>query len=84
MEKKKRKRKRLSPYEVAVRVIERHEQFIEICHARAPAKSNCGNYFLGKMEDIFDDGVEAGIYYHTKDGVEGPYFCFYSMNFLAE
>jgi len=77
-------RKKLSPYQVAVKLLERHERFLQISHREAPEMSECGRYFLGPEEDIVDDGTHAGIYYHTKDGGEGPFYCFYSRSFKEE
>lgn len=75
------RRKKLSSLQVAVNIIERHKRFLQNSYGEAPEMSDCGRYFLGPEEDIIDDGVEAGIYYHTKNGGEGPYYCFYSRSF---
>ena len=75
------KKKKLPPYEIAIKILEKHQRFLKICYSKAPEMSDCGRYFIGPEEDIVDDGENAGIYYHTKDGGEGPYFCFWFMSF---
>ena len=79
-----KREKKITPYQVAVKIIERHERFLQISYRQAPSMTDCGRYFINPEEDIIDDGFNAGVFYHSIDGGEGPFYSFLSSSFEEE
>ncbi len=73
------KPEKVRPGKFIENLLSNRNHFIERQSKRAPSMTECGNYFIGN--DIVDDGNDAGIFYTTKDGGEGPFYCFYTEDF---
>ena len=76
------KPKKIRPAKLIENLLYSRNKFTERMFKRAPEMSECGNFFIGN--EIYDDGDQAGIFYTTKDGGEGPFYCFYTESFKDE